>query len=129
METIFFEGGNVLLINKPLGWTSFDAVKKVRNSLGNRKLKVGHAGTLDPLAWGLLVICTGKITEIRLPEVDFKVVCSKGTYIRSLANDFGKALECGGYLASLCRTRIGNYLLADAITPEEFAERQKIACN
>jgi tRNA pseudouridine55 synthase len=228
------QGDNVFLINKPLGWTSFDAVKKVRNvlfkhriplSLGEAKvrLKVGHAGTLDPLASGLLIICAGKMTKkiseiqsqekeytgtfvlgattpsydmeteinatfdfshitekmihaatrpftgkilqaaplhsakkiggqrayhlarkgkdvemkpseifihafeitgIRLPEVDFKVVCSKGTYIRSLANDFGKALSSGAYLASLCRTRIGSYLLEDALTPEEFAEMQ-----
>lgn len=217
----------MFLINKPVGWTSFDAVKKVRNVLskltGVRRLKVGHAGTLDPLASGLLIICSGKmtkqipeiqsqekeytgtlilgattpsydleteinatfnfshitekliydtvkqftgkilqappvhsakkiegkrayefarkgkdiemkpseifihsfeITAINLPEVSFRVVCSKGTYIRSLANDFGKALDSGAYLASLCRTRIGNYLLTDALTPEEFAEMQ-----
>ena len=236
MEKESLETGNIFLINKPLGWTSFDAVKKIRNVLfkrllplsfgegqGVRRLKVGHAGTLDPLASGLLVICTGKMTKkipeiqslekeyagtfvlgattpsydmeteinatfdfsrvtekmlydttkqfigkilqtaplhsakkiegkrayhfarkgkeielkpvevfihsfeitgIRLPEVAFKVMCSKGTYIRSLANDFGKALGCGAYLASLCRTRIGNYLLADALTPDEFSEKQ-----
>ena len=217
---------NIFLINKPVGWTSFDAVKKIRNILGNKKMKVGHAGTLDPLACGLLVICTGrmtkKITEIQslekeytgtfmlgattpsydletevnatfdvwqvtekmiydatgqftgkilqtaplhsakkiegkraydfarkgkevqlkpsevvihsfeitgihMPEVSFKVVCSKGTYIRSLANDFGKALGCGAYLASLCRTRIGHYLVADALTPAEFSEKQVAA--
>jgi tRNA pseudouridine55 synthase len=229
------QGDNIFLINKPLGWTSFDAVKKVRNILFKHKspilsgegkgakLKVGHAGTLDPLATGLLIICSGKmtkkiseiqsqekeytgtfvlgattpsydmeteinatfdfshvtekmihdatkpftgkilqtaplhsakkidgkrayhfarkgkevemkpseifihsfeITEIRMPEIDFKVVCSKGTYIRSLANDFGKALRSGAYLASLCRTRIGNYLLENALTPDEFAEKQ-----
>ncbi len=225
----------IFLINKPVGWTSFDAVKKVRNILFKRqsplsvgegkrvRLKVGHAGTLDPLASGLLIICSGKMTKkiseiqaqekeykgtfmlgattpsfdleteinatfdfshitekiiqdtakqftgkilqaapihsakkidgkrayqlarkgkevemkpseifihsfeitgIRMPQVDFKVVCSKGTYIRSLANDFGKALHSGAYLASLCRTRIGNYLLSDAVTPDEFAEKQ-----
>ncbi|SRR5258705_11927173 len=224
------QADNILLINKPLGWTSFDAVKKVRNilfkhlSFSEKKVKpkVGHAGTLDPLASGLLIICSGKmtkkisgiqaqekeytgtlvlgattpsydmetevnatfdfshvtdmmvydttkqftgkilqaaplhsakkidgkrayqlarqgkdvtmrpseifihsfeITDIRLPEVDFKVVCSKGTYIRSLAHDFGKALGGGAYLASLCRTRIGDYLLEDALLPDEFAER------
>lgn len=225
---------NIFLISKPLGWTSFDAVKKMRNLLskhstpsfgnGNKaRFKIGHAGTLDPLASGLLIICSGKMTKkiseiqsqekeytgtfilgattasydmeteinetfdfsgvtekmiydaakqftgkilqtapihsakkidgkrayqfarkgksvemkpseifiysfeitgISLPEVSFKVVCSKGTYIRSLANDFGKALGCGGYLGSLCRTRIGNYLLTDALTPDEFAEKQ-----
>lgn len=234
----FSETDKIFLISKPAGWTSFDAVKKVRNILhkhsplsfgegqGVRRLKVGHAGTLDPLASGLLVVCTGKMTKkipeiqsqekeytgtfvlgaatpsydletevnatfdfshvteqiiydtakqftgkilqtaplhsakkiegkrayqfarkgeevemkpseifihsfeitgINLPEVSFKVVCSKGTYIRSLANDFGKALGCGAYLAALCRTRIGSYLLADAVTPAEFAERQILA--
>src|SRR3954466_15241962 len=209
--------GQVILINKPLKWTSFDAVKKVR--ILTRVSKVGHAGTLDPLASGLLIICTGKftkkineymgmekeytgtftlgattptydleskpenfklvehithkmiretakkftgeimqvppihsaikkegkrvyelarkgkevvldarpvtiysfeITNIDLPVVAFKVVCSTGTYIRSLANDFGEALGCGAYLSSLCRTRIGDFLLKDALTPDEF---------
>ncbi len=209
--------GKLLLINKPLRWTSFDAVKKVRIVTG--VLKVGHAGTLDPLATGLLIVCTGKftkkineymgmekeytgtftlgattptydlesepenvrstehlspeiiyaateqftgaimqmppvfsaikkdgkrfyelarkgeevrtelrpvsikvfeITKIELPVVHFRVVCSTGTYIRSLAFDFGKALETGGYLSSLCRTRIGEFLLPDALSPEDF---------
>lgn len=223
--------GTVILINKPPGWTSFDAVKKVRNILTSPltplqergeqsvRFKVGHAGTLDPLATGLLILCTGRktksisdiqslekeytgtfvlgattpsydleteireqkdfshvtkkmirdaakhftgkimqaaplhsakkiegvrayeiarkggdaemkpvavsihsfeITDIDLPKVSFNVVCSKGTYIRSLANDFGKHLGCGAYLSSLCRTRIGEYKLEDAVTPEEF---------
>lgn len=209
-----FEEGRVLLVNKPLGWTSADVVKKIRNRI---HVKVGHAGTLDPLATGLLILCTGKFTkkineymakekeytgtftlgattpsydlettpwnqkdfseltpddlkgaarkltgdiiqvppvysaikkngersydlarqgravvldgrkvkvsifEIamqKLPEVSFRVVCSTGTYIRSLANDFGEYLGCGAYLSSLCRTRIGEYLLKDAIDPE-----------
>jgi tRNA pseudouridine55 synthase len=217
-----FEQGQVLLINKPLRWTSFDAVNKIRNIL--RVKKVGHAGTLDPLATGLLIICTGKftkkineymaqekeytgtftlgattptydleskpenflpfkhitaddiqsavkkftgeimqippahsaikvdgkrvyelarqgkevkleprkitikefeITNIELPIVQFKVVCTTGTYIRSLANDLGVALGCGAYLSSLCRTRIGNFLLQDAMTPEEFEKKIK----
>ncbi|MGH2552803.1 MAG: tRNA pseudouridine(55) synthase TruB [Chitinophagaceae bacterium] len=217
-----FEEGQLLLINKPLRWTSFDAVKKIRNLI--RIKKVGHAGTLDPLATGLLIICTGKFTKkineyqaqekeytgtftlgattpthdlesepenfkpvehltevnliaatknftgmimqvppahsaikvegrrvyelarqgkivqleprkimisafeiikIDLPLVYFKVVCSTGTYIRSLANDFGSALGCGAYLSSLCRTRIGNFLLRDAMTPEEFEKKIK----
>ncbi|NOT51726.1 MAG: tRNA pseudouridine(55) synthase TruB [Chitinophagaceae bacterium] len=212
-----YEEGQVLLINKPLQWTSFDAVRKIRNLI--RIKKVGHAGTLDPLATGLLIICTGKftkrinefmaqekeytgsitlgattptydleskpenvkpvdgltndkirsvtqeftgpilqippahsaikvdgkrvyelarqgkevkleprpvtihsfeITEIKMPVVYFKVVCSTGTYIRSLANDFGEALGCGAYLSSLCRTRIGNFSLSDAMTIDEF---------
>jgi tRNA pseudouridine55 synthase len=62
-----------------------------------------------------------EIAKVDLPNVEFKVVCSTGTYIRSLANDFGDALGCGGYLSSLCRTRIGNFLLKDAMTIEEFA--------
>jgi len=212
-----FEQGQVLLINKPLYWTSFDAVRKIRNLVGIKK--VGHAGTLDPLATGLLIICTGKFTkkineymaqekeytgtftigavtptydleskpenfksieniseekmqdairkfvgsikqvppahsaikvqgrrvyelarkgkevnleprevfikefevgEINLPKVHFRVVCSTGTYIRSLANDFGKQLDCGAYLSSLCRTRIGEFKLEEALSIEEF---------
>lgn len=217
-----FEEGKVLLINKPLRWTSFDAVKKIRNLI--RIKKVGHAGTLDPLATGLLIICTGKftkkineymaqekeytgsltlgattatydlesepenfkatdhlsereindavqkfigtiqqvppahsaikvggkrvyelarqgkevnleprtvvikdflITKIEMPVVHFKVVCSTGTYIRSLAHDFGKSLGCGAYLGSLCRTRIGGFKLEDAMTIESFEEMMK----
>ena len=217
-----FEEGRVLLIDKPLHWTSFDAVRKIRNLIKIKK--VGHAGTLDPLATGLLIVCTGKftkkineymaqekeytgtitlgaatptydlesepqnfksyehitekdlqeaakhftgnifqtppihsaikqqgrrvyalarkglevkieprpvtisefsITKAELPVVHFKVVCSTGTYIRSLANDFGAQLGCGGYLSSLCRTRIGNFLLQDAITIEQLEEEIK----
>ncbi|MEI7660764.1 MAG: tRNA pseudouridine(55) synthase TruB [Bacteroidota bacterium] len=214
-----FEQGEVLLVNKPYTWTSFDVVGKLRISIrkltGIRKIKIGHAGTLDPLATGLLILCTGKftrridefqglekeytgtfrlgattpsfdletaidhtfplttpqgweeaihdatrqftgtfeqvppqfsavkvdgkrayesarkdvsveikarlvtipafeITRIAMPDVDFRVVCSKGTYIRSLARDFGKMLGCGAHLTSLCRTRIGPYHLRDA---------------
>jgi tRNA pseudouridine55 synthase len=208
-----FEAGELLLINKPYKWTSFDVVGKIRNSLKPLKLKVGHAGTLDPLATGLLIICTGKltkqidtfqaqekeytgtmvlgattpsfdmetvvdqkfpinhiteeqihaatvaftgdiqqyppahsavkvngerlyvkarrgeetelrlrfvtvpvfeITRIALPEVDFRIVCSKGTYIRSLISDFGTALNSGAYLSKLTRTRSGDFLLDNA---------------
>jgi tRNA pseudouridine55 synthase len=219
-EHNIYEEGRVLLINKPLRWTSFDAVRKVRNL--TRTKKVGHAGTLDPLATGLLIICTGKftkkineymaqekeytgtitlgattptfdlesepqdpkptcnmtpeqikaataaftgliqqvppihsaikkegkrvyelarqgvdvkleprpvtisvfeITAIEMPVVHFRVVCSTGTYIRSLANDFGASLGCGGYLSSLCRTRIGAFPLTDALSMEEFEKQ------
>ena len=212
-----YEQGQLLLINKPLHWTSFDVVRQIRNLVGVKK--VGHAGTLDPLATGLLVICTGKftkkineymarekeytgtfilgattptydleskpenfksteniteqqiqnkvkkflgevmqippahsaikidgkrvyelarkgeevkleprkifigefeITKIELPVVHFRVVCSTGTYIRSLANDFGEALGCGAHLSGLCRTRIGEFKLEDSLTIEEF---------
>ncbi|MCQ6960156.1 tRNA pseudouridine(55) synthase TruB [Mucilaginibacter aquariorum] len=208
-----FADGQLLLINKPFEWTSFDVVGKLRNAFKPLKLKVGHAGTLDPLATGLLIICTGKmtkqidtfqaeekeytgtmvlgattptydlesepeakfdtshltdeqikaacaqftgdiqqyppahsaikidgerlyekarrgeevelrlrnvtisefeITRIELPEVDFRVVCSKGTYIRSLVNDFGAALNNGAYMSALRRTRSGNYRIEDA---------------
>jgi tRNA pseudouridine55 synthase len=208
-----FAAGELLLINKPYKWTSFDVVGKIRNSLKPLKLKVGHAGTLDPLATGLLIICTGKltkqidtfqaeekeytgtmtlgattpsfdletaidakfpfeqltdeqiynatatfkgdieqyppahsavkvngerlyvkarlgeevelrkryvtvnefeITRIALPEVDFRIVCSKGTYIRSLVSDFGKKLDNGAYLSKLTRTRSGDFLLQNA---------------
>ena len=210
------------MINKPLEWTSFDAVRKIRNTI--RIKKVGHAGTLDPLATGLLIICTGKftkkineymakekeytgtftlgaitptydleseptefrpvdaitpsqikeatknftgpilqvppahsaikvegkrvyelarqgkevkldprpvtisefeITGIEMPVVSFRVVCSTGTYIRSLANDFGKELGCGAYLSSLCRTRIGEHKLDQAISIDEFISQFK----
>ena len=212
-----FEEGRVLLIDKPLHWTSFDAVRKIRNTI--RIKKVGHAGTLDPLATGLLIVCTGKftkkineymsqekeytgtitlgavtptydlesepvkhksvdaitdemiqrttqqftgeilqtppihsaikqkgkrvyllarqgkevimeprkitihkfeITSIEMPVITFKVVCTTGTYIRSLANDFGEALGCGGYLSKLRRTRIGNFKVEDAMSVEAF---------
>jgi len=212
-----FAEGSVLLINKPLRWTSFDAVRKIRHLI--RIPKVGHAGTLDPLASGLLIICTGKftkkineymgmekeytgtitigsttptfdlesepenfkdtshiskeqiyaatvpftgailqmppqhsaikkdgkrlyesarkgievkvdpravtiyefaITNINENNLDFKVVCSTGTYIRSLANDFGAALGVGGHLSKLCRTRIGAFKLENAQTIEDF---------
>ena len=208
-----FAEGELLLINKPYKWTSFDVVGKIRNSLKPLKLKVGHAGTLDPLATGLLILCTGKltkqidnfqaeekeyigsmilgattpsfdleteiektfdissitteaifearksflgdivqyppahsavkvngerlyvkarlgekvelrprnvnvtkfeITKIDLPEVEFKIVCSKGTYIRSLVSDFGKKLNNGAYLGKLTRTKSGSFLLEDA---------------
>lgn len=207
-----FAEGQLLLVNKPYKWTSFDVVGKIRNAFKPLKLKVGHAGTLDPLATGLLIICTGKmtkqidtfqaeekeytgtivlgadtptydlesepeqkfatghltevqirevckqfigdiqqfppahsavkidgerlyekarrgeevelrarnitisefeITRIELPEVDFRVVCSKGTYIRSLANDFGIALGNAAYLSRLRRTRSGNFKIED----------------
>src|SRR6187401_476282 len=208
-----FEEGRVLLIDKPLEWTSFDVIRKIRNLIKIKK--VGHAGTLDPLATGLLIVCTGKftkrineymsqekeytgsftlgattptydlesepvnikdfsvitkeeivnatkqftgeimqvppahsaiqidgkrvyelarqgkeviieprrvtvsefeITGVDLPQVHFRIVCSTGTYIRSLANDLGIALGCGAYLSSLCRTRIGAFRLDDALT-------------
>jgi len=223
-ESNIFAEGKVLLIDKPLRWTSFDVVRKIRNLVKTKK--VGHAGTLDPLATGLLIVCTGKftkkineymaqekeytgtitlgattptydlesephnfkpfdeisverlqeaaqsltgtimqtppihsaikkegkrvyelarrgidvkldarpvtisefeITNIQMPNVQFKVVCSTGTYIRSLANDFGESLGCGGYLSSLCRTRIGNFLLKDAMSIEVFESSIKNA--
>lgn len=223
-----YKEGQIILIDKPLEWTSFQVVNKVRwlirKQFQLKKLKVGHAGTLDPLASGLLILCTGKftkkidnyqaqekeytgtitlgattpsydleteinerfdiskiseeqiitatqqfkgeilqqppvfsalkkdgkrlyeyarsgetiavpkriisistfeITRIALPEVDFKVVCSKGTYIRSLANDFGKALDNGGYLSALRRTKIGAFSVNDAISLETFEKRIK----
>jgi tRNA pseudouridine55 synthase len=208
-----FDQGQVLLIDKPIDWTSFDVVRKLRRLV--RTKKVGHAGTLDPLATGLLILCTGKytkkineymaqekeytgtitlgaltptydlesepeqhkdysfitrelvtntiadaftglilqtppihsaikvngqrvyelarkgkevkleprpvtikefdITGFQLPVLDFRVVCTPGTYIRSLANDLGSALGCGGYMSSLRRTRIGEFKVEDAM--------------
>ncbi|MFA8449618.1 MAG: tRNA pseudouridine(55) synthase TruB [Bacteroidales bacterium] len=225
-DTCFsFKEGEVLLVNKPQTWTSFQAVNcikyAVKHCTGEKKIKVGHAGTLDPLASGLLIICTGKqtkqiesyqakekeytgtfvigqstpcgdlekevdkewnidhinpemleesrvkylgkiqqtppifsavkvdgkraydyarsdqdvklksreieifdfeITRVEMPEVDFRVVCSKGTYIRSLAIDFGKSLGVGAYLKNLCRTRIGDFKLQDSWELEELKE-------
>lgn len=217
-----FQEGKVLLIDKPLEWTSFGVVSKIRNLI--RIKKVGHAGTLDPLATGLLIVCTGKftkrinefmtqekeytgtftlgattptydlesepvnfkpfehitdeqlhkatlpftgeimqvppahsaikvdgkrvyelarqgkevkleprklfikefsITKIEMPVVYFKVVCSTGTYIRSLANDYGEAVGCGAYLSSLRRTRIGEFIVDDALTIPVFEEEIK----
>ena len=216
--------GKVLLIDKPLKWSSFQAVNKLKYVLKNqlnlpKKFKIGHAGTLDPLATGLLIICTGKftkriteiqaqakeytgtivlgattpsydletevdatfptehisealimettkqfigeidqkppvfsaikkdgkrlyeharageeveiqsrkttihefeITRIQLPEIDFRVTCSKGTYIRSLAFDFGLALQSGGHLSALRRTKIGDYSVENGVTPDDF---------
>lgn len=222
---IDFLEGHLLLINKPLRWTSFDAVKKIRNTLRShlqiKKIKVGHAGTLDPLADGLLIVCTGKftkrinefqnqekeytgkiilgattpsfdletevdneypidhishedlqeaatsltgeilqtppiysaikqdgkrlyeharkgeevkikerlvqvsefeITKVELPSVHFRIVCSKGTYIRSLAHSFGQHLKSGAYLGQLTRTRIGNFNLSQAVEIQEFID-------
>ena len=214
MTNIFSEG-QVLLINKPYDWTSFDVVRRIRNLIKIKK--IGHAGTLDPLATGLLILCTGRFTKkineymaqekeytgtivlgattptydlesipenftdcshitaeevadaakvftgeimqvppiysaikkdgkrayefarkghditlearkitvtefstnYNFPEVTFKIVCSTGTYIRSLAHGLGQELGCGGYLSSLCRTRIGDHYLQNAWTMEE----------
>jgi tRNA pseudouridine55 synthase len=219
-----FEAGTVLLIDKPLHWTSFDIVRKIRNSI--RIKKVGHAGTLDPLATGLLIICTGKftkkineymamekeytgsitlgaitptydlestpeqekdisritsdmiiaategfigeiqqvppiysaikkqgtalyelarrgvdveiqprtifirsfeITKIELPVVHFKITCSTGTYIRSIANDLGAVLGCGGYLSELRRTRIGEFSVDAAETLDDFSTSLEVS--
>ncbi len=219
-----FQEGQILLIDKPLTWSSFQAVNKIKYALIKnldlpKKFKIGHAGTLDPLASGLLIICTGKftkripelqgqakeytgtimlggttpsydletevnktfpiahiteeliektrsefmgetdqyppvfsalkkegkrlyelarageevavsprkieisefeITRIALPEIDFRVVCSKGTYIRSLAFDFGRKMQSGAHLTALRRTKIGHFSVEDAITPLAF---------
>lgn len=223
MDVEDFKNGQTILVDKPLNWTSFQVVNKLRWAIKQKfnikKIKVGHAGTLDPLATGLLIICTGKftktidllqaevkeytgtftlgattpsydleteinetfttthiteksvknatksflgeieqtppiysalkkdgvrlyelarkgesteiksrkitifefeITKIEVPNVDFRVVCSKGTYIRSLANDFGKALNTGAHLSSLRRTKSGNYHVDNAVGIEEF---------
>ena len=226
-----FYNGEVLLINKPYTWSSFQAVNKIKHAIKNHsslilegkkvKPKVGHSGTLDPLATGLLIVCSGKktktinelmglekeytgtfyigattpcfdlekpidntfpinhitdellflnaksflgfqqqvppiysavkingkrayefaregleaeinsreieikefeLTQINLPFVDFRIICSKGTYIRSLSRDFGLALKSGAHLTKLIRTRIGDFSLNHAITPQEFSE-------
>ena len=222
-----YQEGQVLLIDKPLNWTSFQAVNKLKYALINqvglpKKFKIGHAGTLDPLATGLLLVCTGKftksiselqgqakeytgtffigattpsydleteidfafptnhinneliyetvkqflgeidqkppifsaikkdgvrlyeharagveieiasrkttiyefeITRIELPEIDFRIKCSKGTYIRSIAFDFGKAMNSGSHLIALRRTKIGDYNVENGVGVEEFVEK------
>ncbi len=224
-----YQEGQVLLIDKPLNWTSFQAVNKLKYALINqvglpKKFKIGHAGTLDPLATGLLLVCTGKftksiselqgqakeytgtffigattpsydleteidfafptnhinneliyetvkqflgeidqkppifsaikkdgvrlyeharagveieiasrkttiyefeITRIELPEIDFRIKCSKGTYIRSIAFDFGKAMNSGSHLIALRRTKIGDYNVVNAVDIEKFVENLK----
>jgi tRNA pseudouridine55 synthase len=211
--------GHVFFVNKPLDWTSFDAVRKIRNTAQIKK--VGHAGTLDPLATGVLIVCTGKytkkineymgmekeytgtitlgattptfdlestpenfkdtshlnldvittaantfvgnimqmppifsaikikgqtaynlarkgldvdlkprpvvikefeITKLEMPKVHFKIVCGTGTYIRSIANDLGATLQVGGYLSSLCRTRIGEYSIEQCQSIENIID-------
>ena len=229
-----FYSGEILLINKPLGWTSFQAVNKLKHGLKRHPslfidgkfvhLKIGHAGTLDPLATGLLIVCTGKktkeiqtfqdlkkeytgtffigattpcydlekpidktypvehiteerimaaaksfigvqqqtppifsavlvngeraydiarkgetvelksrpieitgfeITRIQMPEVDFRIVCSKGTYIRSIARDIGERLNSGAHLTKLCRNKIGEFDHKDALEPEVFLKQME----
>jgi tRNA U55 pseudouridine synthase TruB len=158
-----FIKGEVLLFDKALDWTSFDLVQKVRNNLCRamkiKKLKVGHAGTLDPKATGLMILCTGKATKqiemhqagekeylasiklgattpsfdleteedaqfdtkhITQEKIELRVVCSKGTYIRALARDIGKALDSGAYLIGLRRTRIGDFKVDDALSLTDF---------
>ena len=220
-----FQEGVILAFDKPYRWTSFDVVGKVRwlicRHLGVKKLKVGHAGTLDPLATGVLIVCTGKatkrieelqsgtkeyyatirlgattpsydlekpidatyptehitremveqvlerfkgkieqvpptfsackvdgkraykmarkgdevelkpktlvideieLTECNLPDITIRVVCSKGTYIRALARDIGQALDSGGHLIALRRTRVGDFKVQDCLNPEKFQE-------
>jgi tRNA pseudouridine55 synthase len=219
------EQGEILLVNKPIHWTSFDVVNKLRYAVTKKvgkRLKVGHAGTLDPLATGLLLVCTGKmtrqidtfsgldkeytgtlklggttasydseteieaafpthhitdemlhraaasflgeieqippvysaikidgraayisarkgqelemkarkikieqfeLTRIAIPEVDFRVCCSKGTYIRSLVHDLGKAVNSGAHLTTLCRTKIGDFDLKDALDIPAWIEK------
>ena len=221
-----FLEGSIILVKKPLKWTSFQVVNKIRwlikNHFNIKKIKVGHAGTLDPLAEGLLIICTGQLTKritefqnlnksytgvfhigatrpsfdletdidssscikhlkvkdilktkdqfigniqqtppifsavkikgkklyqyaragekinpkkrnisilkfnilkIDLPKVFFEIECSKGTYIRSIANDFGKQLKVGAYLENLTRTNVGSYCLEKAISIDDFEKK------
>ena len=221
-----FLSGQIFLIDKPLGWTSFDVVKKVKNLIRTKynlkKIKVGHAGTLDPLATGLLIVCAGKFTKgiskiqgqakiytgeitlggttpsydleteidtrheishitkkliqdttllftgaidqkppifsalkkdgerlyekarrgesieiearkvsvhsfeiiaIEMPKINFEIMCGKGTYIRSIAHDFGAALDSGAHLSKLCRTAIGNYKIRDSLDIVSFEKQ------
>jgi tRNA pseudouridine55 synthase len=220
LSGIDFKEGEVILIDKPAGWSSFKVIRKIRNAIDVKK--VGHAGTLDPMATGLLIVATGKktksineyqalektytgtitlgktspsmdleteiisekpidhiseeeiykirdeflgiikqippmysavkykgkslyhlarkgkvverlerevivydfiIKKINLPNINFEITCSKGTYIRVIANDFGEKLGCGGLLSSLRRTKIGDYIVEDTFSVDEFVER------
>jgi tRNA pseudouridine55 synthase len=226
--TFHFEEGEILLVDKPYRWTSFDVVNSIRSfmkmGLGIKKIKIGHAGTLDPLATGLLILCTGRMTKrieefkefdkeytgtftigattpsfdletepdhtfsfdhvtsemvieasqklsgtfyqlppsysavkiagkrayeyarkdqeviiqpkkvtipefeltsINFPVITFRIVCSKGTYIRAIARDLGSMLHCGAHLTSLSRTRIGPYALKDSHDPDEWKRIMK----
>lgn len=226
IRQIDFQAGSTLLVDKPQGWTSFDVVNKIRHRLrkitGIKRIKVGHAGTLDPLATGLLILCTGKFTKkltnfqgldkeytgtfrlgattpsydseteidnsfpfdhidsdaleqarqqfigtiqqvppmfsaikvdgqplykrarkgevievkartvhlhefelanIDIPNVDFRLLCSKGTYVRSLAHDMGQALNSGAYLTALRRTQVGEFRIENAWNLEELIEQ------
>jgi tRNA pseudouridine55 synthase len=228
IEKIDVQNGSILLVDKPLRWTSFDVVNRLKHEIrdchGYRKFKIGHAGTLDPLATGLLIICIGKatkqvtviqqqikkytgtfvlgattpsydlekapenfmpyehltpteilsvanqftgviqqlppvfsavhvhgkrafdyardktevvlqpkevtlfsfdITRIELPEIDFDITCSKGTYIRSIARDLGEALGSGAYLSRLRRTKIGDFSVEDALDMTPFTNEKK----
>lgn len=223
VQELDFQAGTTLLVDKPQGWTSFDVVNKIRHRLkritGIKRIKVGHAGTLDPLATGLLIICTGKftkkltnfqglgkeytgtfrlggttpsydseteidreyphehitpesldaarqqfmgtieqvppmfsaikvdgqplykrarkgekieikartvhihefeLTDVSLPDVSFRLACSKGTYVRSLAHDMGQVLDSGAYLTELRRTQVGDFRIEDAWNLEEL---------
>ena len=223
-EDFDFQTGEALLIDKPKGWTSFQAVRKIRNSI--KVKKVGHAGTLDPMATGLLILCTGKktkeishfqdllkvyegiitlgksspsmdaetgitrekpfedvteemilkekdkfsgrimqippmysaikqngkplyklarkgkevvrkprevevyefdIIKILLPDIHFRIKCSRSTYIRVIANDLGNGLGCGGILSELRRTNIGEYSVEEAFLPDEFAAKMRLS--
>ena len=226
LQNLDYTSGQVILIDKPVNWTSFDVVNKIRRVI--KVKKVGHAGTLDPLATGLLIVCTGKktkeiseyqeqrkkytgiitlgksspsmdlatevtekllpenlteekilevrnkflgkieqippmfsaikyrgkslyklaragkevernprqveifsfdITKIDLPDIHFEISCSKGTYIRVIANDFGNELECGGILSRLRRTQIGDYNVDNALSVDEFISSFDLVVN
>ena len=228
IEDVDVTSGAILLVDKPLRWTSFDVVKKLKYEIqrqsGCKKFKIGHAGTLDPLATGLLIVCVGKytkqipeiqqqqkhyegtftigatttsydlekipenfmpyshiskdeimsvvnkftgviqqyppifsavkvngkrafeyardekeitlqakevniysfdITRVELPEIDFRIICSKGTYIRSIARDFGNVLNCGAYLSQLRRSKIGDFSVENAFDMTPFINNNR----
>jgi tRNA pseudouridine55 synthase len=93
---------------------------------GKRAYELARAGEAVEIKSREIEIKEFEITTINLPEVSFRIVCSKGTYIRSIARDFGLALNSGAHLIKLCRTRIGNFKLSEAQTPQEFADKLKI---
>src|SRR5438270_711622 len=109
----------ILIIDKPAGWTSHDVVARIRRIL--RERRVGHTGTLDPFATGVLVVMIGR-SDDGTCELDVRVVCSAGTYVRVLAESIGQNLGIGAHLSALRRTRAGAFDLSQAVTLERLNE-------
>ena len=124
IKEIDFLNGATIFIDKPLGFTSFQIVNGIRKKISkyiNSKIKIGHAGTLDPLATGMLILCTGKDTKI-IDSYQAQSNCTQDLFIRSIAHEFGHRLSNGAYLESLRREQIGEYSVDNAWQYEKFIE-------